>query len=229
MNNKHSRYRRNAILKTLLIGSISASPLMLYTRASPAKSPVAMTPVIEGDDYLKLERFARTSTPHGKIEVVEFFWYNCPHCNHFEPALNNWLKSLPKNVSFRRIPVSFRPEFIATQKLFYTIEAMGLLKDMHSKIFYAIHSDKIDLSTRDKIIDWISKQNNVNKENFVSLYDSFGVLAKANAATALQQTYKVSGVPALGVAGKYYTDGSLAKNMDRALFVVGQLVALETK
>jgi protein dithiol oxidoreductase (disulfide-forming) len=106
---------------------------------------------------------------------------------------------------------------------------MGLLDDMHSKIFYAIHSEKLDLSTREKIIDWISKQNNVNKANFVTLYDSFGILAKANAATALQQAYKVSGVPALGVAGKYYTDGSITKDMDRALFVVGELVNLEKK
>ncbi len=179
----------------------------------------------EGTDYLTLDKRALTEAPAGKIEVVEFFWYRCPHCNHFEPELNAWLKNLPKDVHFRRVPAAFQEAvFVPQQRLFYTLEAMGKVEELHSKVFTAIHAEKLNLDTPETITAWVEKQG-VNKAKFLEVYNSFSVATKANKARQLQDAYKVDGVPALGVAGRYFTSGSLAQTMARALNVVDYLVA----
>ena len=182
----------------------------------------------ESVDYLKLDKPAVVEATGGKIEVVEFFWYNCPHCNHFEPALQAWVKKLPKDVHFRRVPVAFRAEFVPQQHLFYTLEAMDKVEALHAKVFKAIHEEKLNLSTRDAIIDWVVKQG-LDKAKFTTTYDSFVVSSKATRGTQLQQAYNVSGVPALGINGKFYTDGANAGNMERALRVVDFLLEGERK
>ncbi len=178
-----------------------------------------------GVDYLVLEKRAPVEAPAGKIEVVEFFWYNCPHCNAFEPALDAWIKRLPKDVAIRRVPVSFRDDFVPQQRLFYAIEAMGLTEKLHNKIFNAIHGEKQQLNKSDAIADWVAKQG-VDKAKFLEQYNSFTVSTKATRATQLQNTYKVEGVPALGIAGRFYTDGTLAQNMDRGLLITDFLVSV---
>lgn len=178
-----------------------------------------------GVDYLVLEKRAPVEAPAGKIEVVEFFWYNCPHCNAFEPALDAWIKRLPKDVAIRRVPVSFRDDFVPQQRLFYAIEAMGLTEKLHNKIFTAIHGEKQQLNKSDAIADWVAKQG-VDKAKFLEQYNSFTVSTKATRATQLQNTYKVEGVPALGIAGRFYTDGTLAQNMDRGLLIADFLVSV---
>lgn len=178
-----------------------------------------------GVDYLVLEKRAPVEADAGKIEVVEFFWYNCPHCNAFEPALDAWIKRLPKDVAIRRVPVSFRDDFVPQQRLFYAIEAMGLTDKLHNRIFTAIHGEKQQLNKSDAIADWVAKQG-VDKAKFLEHYNSFTVSTKATRATQLQNTYKVEGVPALGIAGRFYTDGTLAKNMDRGLLITDFLVSV---
>ena len=177
-----------------------------------------------GTDFLVLDPRAPVEAPAGKVEVVEFFWYSCPHCNAFEPTLEAWVRKLPKDVAFRRVPVAFRDDFVAQQRLYFTLEAMGLIDKLHAKVFAAIHAEKQNLTRAEAIIEWVAKQG-VDKAKFVEQYNSFSVATKASKGTQLQNTYKVEGVPALGVAGRFYTDGSLAKNMDRALQVVESLVA----
>ena len=185
----------------------------------------------EGTDYIKLDKAAQTEGIAGKVEVVEFFWYNCPHCNAFEPTLNAWLKKLPKDVHFRRVPVAFRAEFVPQQHLFYTLEAMGKVAELHSKIFAAIHAGQQDLSTRPNIIAWVGKQGikGLDMAKFTQIFDSFATGSKATRATQLQESYRVSGVPALGIAGQFYTDGGMAQGMDRALKVVDYLVSTQRK
>jgi thiol:disulfide interchange protein DsbA len=178
-----------------------------------------------GTDYLQLDPRAPVEAPAGKIEVVEFFWYNCPHCNAFEPTLDAWIKRLPKDVAFRRVPVAFRDDFVPQQRLYYSLDALGLIDKLHAKVFAAIHVEKQNLARGDAIVDWVVKQG-VDKAKFTEQFNSFSVATKASKGTQLQNTYKVEGVPALGVAGRFYTDGSLTKNMERALQVVDGLVAL---
>jgi thiol:disulfide interchange protein DsbA len=186
-------------------------------------APAHAQKIEAGTDYLVVDPRAPVEAPAGKIEVVEFFWYSCPHCNAFEPMLAGWIKKLPKDVAFRRVPVAFRDDFVPQQRLFYALDAMGLIEKLHAKVFAAIHVEKQQLVRGDAIGDWVAAQG-VDRAKFMEQYNSFSVASKATKGAQLQNTYKVEGVPALGVAGRYYTDGSLAKNMERALQVVEALV-----
>ena len=177
-----------------------------------------------GADYLVVEKPAAVEAPAGKIEVVEFFWYSCPHCNTFEPTFEAWTKRVPKDVVVRRIPVAFRDDFVPQQRLFYALESMGLLDKLHAKVFAAIHAEKQNLNKADLIADWVAKQG-VDKAKFLEQFNSFSTTTKATRGTQLQNAYRVEGVPALGVAGRFYTDGTLAKSMDRALQVAEFLTA----
>lgn len=179
---------------------------------------------VAGKDYLKLDRPVPTETEAGKIELIEFFWYSCPHCNAFEPTFAEWVKNAPKDVVVRRIPVAFRDDFAPQQRLFFTLEAMGLLDKMHGKVFQAVHGERLPLNTEASIQTWIEKQG-VDKTKFADTYKSFGVASKVKRAVQLQNDFKIEGVPSLGVAGKFYIDGSLAGSMERALQVTESLLA----
>lgn len=182
----------------------------------------------EGSDYLVLDKPAPTEAQAGKVEVVEFFWYGCPHCNSFEPQLDVWLKTAPKNVAFRRVPVSFRPDFEPHQRLYYALEAMGKLEELHKKVFYTIHVERQPLNSAPLVAAWAEKQG-IGKAKFAEMYDSFSVSTKVRKATQLQDNYKVDGVPALGVGGRYYTSSEQAKSMERALLIASYLVTLPRK
>jgi len=178
----------------------------------------------DGRDFRSLDKPAAVEAPAGRIEVVEFFWYRCPHCHAFEPRLNAWLKNLPQDVAFRRVPVAFRDDFVPQQRMYYALEAMGQLDDMHPKVFHEIHANRQRLDTEDTILSFVAK-NGVDRAKFQELYNSFSVSAKARRAKQLQDAYMVDGVPAMGVAGRYYVDGELAGNVDRVLQVTDHLVA----
>ncbi len=189
----------------------------------PALAQAQAKPFREGSDYLRLGRQAPVDAPAGKIEVIEFFWYSCPHCNRFEPAFEAWIKRQPADVVVKRVPVGFRDDFVPQQRLFYALEALGKLPELHSKVFHAIHVERLRLNTQDSIADWMAKQG-VERAKFLEVYNAFGVAGKARRATQLQDAYQVDGVPALGIAGRYYTDGSLAQSLDRALSVTDFLI-----
>jgi thiol:disulfide interchange protein DsbA len=179
----------------------------------------------DGGEYLTLEKRVNVDAPPGKIEVIEFFWYSCPHCNAFEPKLVAWIKKQRPDVVVKRVPVKFRDEFVPQQRLFYTLEAMGKIEPVHNQVFHAIHGpDHLPLQREEQIVEWAEKQG-LDKAKFTELYRSFGVSTKAQRAALIQDQYKVSGVPALGIAGRWYTDGELAGNMDRALQVTDHLIA----
>ncbi len=213
MNMKRREFSRVAA-SAALASSAMLSPLA----QAQAKKP------IPGKEYHILDGRAPVDAPAGKVEVVEFFWYNCPHCNAFEPTLAAWIKKLPKEIAFRRSHVAFQDSFVPQQRLFLVLEAMGLIDKLHAKVFEAIHTEKVNLSTGDLIADWMVRQG-VDKAKFMEQYNSFTVQAKATRLTQLQNAYKVEGVPALGIAGRFYTDGSMAGSMERALQVVEYCVA----
>ncbi len=187
------------------------------TAAAQARAPK------EGSDYVELERPAKVAAPAGKIEVVEFFWYSCQHCNRFEPELESWIKKVKPDVAVRRVPVAFRDEMVPQQRLFYALEALGMVAAQHARVFAAIHGAKRALSTQSQIADWAT-DSGIDRVKFLAQYNSFTVSSKARAASELQQQYQVGGVPALGIAGRFYTDGALAQSMSRALFVTDYLL-----
>jgi thiol:disulfide interchange protein DsbA len=178
----------------------------------------------EGEEYLTLDKPLNTEAPQGKVEVIEFFWYSCPHCNAFEPRLEAWIKKQPADVVIKRVPVAFRDDFVPQQRLFYTLEAMGKLDELHTKVFQTIHANREPINREDLIVEWAGKQG-LDKAKFKELYNSFSVSSKSRRATQLQDAFKVQGVPAIGIAGRYYTDSTLAGNMDRALQITDYLVA----
>jgi thiol:disulfide interchange protein DsbA len=186
--------------------------------------------VVEDVNYVRLAQPA-PSTP-GKIEVVEFFWYECPHCNAFEPALEAWARRLPDDVAFRRIPIWFREEpFTAQQRLFYALESLGLLPTLHRRIYYAIHSDRTRLRSPEDMAAFLTR-NGVDAEKFMAAYHSFAVQSKSLQARQTAAAYKIDAVPAMGVQGRYYTNGTLASagaargngSNDRMLVVVDALI-----
>ena len=202
----------------------TAASLGALTTAAQAQAPAPRA----GTDFLVLDKPASVEAPAGKVEVVEFFWYSCTHCNRFEPALEEWVKKAPKDVVVRRVPVAFRPDFEPQQRLYYVLEAMNKVEELHKKVFYAIHAEKQLLNTPELIAAWAEKQG-LNRVKFTEMYNSFTIATKARKATHLQDAYKVDGVPALGVAGRFYTSGELAKNLDRALQVTDYLVVQARK
>ncbi|WP_408597214.1 thiol:disulfide interchange protein DsbA/DsbL [Limnohabitans sp.] len=178
----------------------------------------------EGIDFLALDKRVPTEAGEGKIEVIEFFWYSCPHCNAFEPRFAAWLKALPKDVVVKRVPVRFRDDFEAQQRAYYVFETLNLVEVMHGKLFHAIHTERQALNTLATLSAWADK-NGIPAAKFTETFNSFGVATKARRATQLQEGFKVQGVPALGIAGRYYTDGGLTGTMERALQVTESLIA----
>jgi len=205
---------------TVACGSVLASAAWAQT-TTPAQ--IMRRPPEAGKDFLPLDKPAPVDVPSGKFEVVEFFWYNCPHCNAFEPTFEAWAKRVPRDVVVRRVPVAFRSDFVPQQRLYYALEAMGLVESLHAKVFYAIHVERKRLEQPDAIAGWIAQQG-VDKAKFLEQFNSFSVASKANRATQLTNAYKVEGVPAMGVAGRFYTDGTIAKGMEHVLEVVDYLV-----
>jgi thiol:disulfide interchange protein DsbA len=183
---------------------------------------------VEGKDYIRLSQPLPLPAT-GKIEVLEFFWYGCPHCNSFEPLLEAWAKKLPADVAFRRVPVAFREEpFVPHQKIFYALEAMGLVSTLHRKVFYAIHVERAKLDKLPDIAAFMAK-NGVDGAKFSEAYNSFGVSTKATQARKLAEAYRIDGVPAMGIQGRFWTSGTIARSPERALTVVDALIAASRK
>ena len=192
-----------------------------WLSALPAKAQWAFK---AGKDYAVLERPVPTDAGPGKVELLEFFWYSCPHCNKFEPTFAQWVKDAPKDVTVRRVPIAFREDFAPQQRLFYTLEAMDLLGSLHGKVFHAVHEERLLLNTEATILAWVEKQG-VDKAKFSDIFKSFAVTSKIKKAVQLQNDFRIEGVPSLGIAGRFYTDGGLAGSMERALKVAESLIA----
>lgn len=187
-----------------------------------AQAPASGEPV-EGQHFRRLRQPVGAATP-GRIEVVEFFWYGCPHCNSFEPTLDAWSKRLPSDVSLRRVPVAFRENpFVAHQKIYFALEAMNKVEQMHRKVFSAIHVDRQRLDKPEDIAAFMGR-NGIDAKAFMDAFNSFGVQTRARQAAQLATAYDVDGVPSMGVAGRFFTSGTMAGTLDRSLAVVDFLV-----
>lgn len=203
--------------------SLAATSLgLLSLAANPARAQARIP--VAGTDYLVLDKRVPTDAPAGKVEVVEFFSYNCPHCNDFEPALEAWLKTAPKEMAFRRIPVPFVGNDVeAKQRLYYALEAMGKVDEFQPKVFNAIHAQRQNVNGDAAIIAWVAA-NGIDGAKFKELFTSFGVASKAKRASQLTDAYKVAGVPAMAIAGRWYVDGETAGSMTKALQITNYLI-----
>ena len=191
---------------------------------SVAGTAAAQGGPVEGTHFVKLQTPAPITLEGGrKIEVVEFFSYECPHCNAFDPIIDTWVGKLPADVSFRKIPVGFVARYQAHQRMFYALEEMGQLATLHRRFFAAIHVQGKRFNTDADILAWVKEQG-VDATRFGELYKSFQVSTKANRARQLTDAYRIDGVPAVGIQGRFYTSAALAGSHERALAVADVLI-----
>jgi protein dithiol oxidoreductase (disulfide-forming) len=176
----------------------------------------------EGRDYVRLNQ--PVAVPGGgKIDVIEFFSYGCPHCYSFEPMLDQWVKRLPPDVAFRRIPVAFNPVFEGYARLFYALEAIGQIDALHKRVFAAIHVQRQRLDKEADIAAFVNS-NGGDGAKAVEALKSFGVATKMRQAKQAMDAYKIDGVPSIGIHGRWFTSGSLANGNDKALAVADYLI-----
>lgn len=205
-------------MKTLNLLRIFAFSICFIAVGMAQAAPVA------GKEYSLLNPPRPTETGK-KIEVIEFFYYGCPHCFDLEPNLEAWRKKLPADVAFRRVPGVFRDSWMPLTKLYYTLEAMGLTEKLHGDAFNAIHAENVDLGTDKAIIDWAAKKG-VDRNKFAATFNSFAVQNKAQRARSMTQGYGIQGVPTLVVDGKYMTSSSQAGGHDGVMKTVDDLIAM---
>ena len=175
----------------------------------------------EGFDY-RILPIAQPLDSKGKVEVIEFFWYGCPHCYDFEPELMSWVKRQPKDVVFRRVPVAFRDDLMPHSQLFYALEAIGKGDALNEKVMYAMHKENKRLLTEAEIADWVASQG-IDRNAFLASYRSFAVISKARTAKQLAEAYRIDGVPTIVIQGKYVTSPSIAGTKAKAIAVMDHL------
>lgn len=201
---------------TRALAMLAAAILSFSAFAAPPEE------AFEGHD------FSRASSPQPvatgkKIEVLEFFWYRCPHCNALEPGLDAWLKKLPKDAQIRRVPAAFRADWVPAAKIYYTLEQMGLLERLHRKAFDAYHVQNINLNDPAVLGDWVTKQG-VDRKKFEAIYNSFSTQSKVMQGTQLASAYGITGVPTFIIDGKYVTAESMTGSEPRLFEVLDQLI-----
>jgi thiol:disulfide interchange protein DsbA len=194
-----------------------AISLMLFSGLVSAQSPK----IEEGFDY-RILPVAQPVDAKGKVEVIEFFWYGCPHCYDFEPELSAWVKRQPKDVVFKRVPVAFRDDLLPHSQLYYALESMGKGDALNEKVMYAMHKENKRLLTETDIADWVASQG-IDRNTFLATYRSFAVVSKARAAKQLAEAYRIDGVPTIVMQGKYVTSPSIAGTKAKAIAVMDYL------
>ena len=178
-------------------------------------------------------QFSRVEPPvppaaNGKIEVLEFFSYACPHCSAFEPSVEAWAKKLPADVSFRRVPVNFLMNAENFARTYYALETIGQVDALNRKIFAAVHVDRLRLDKPEDIAALVAK-NGADGAKFLNAFNSFSVATSVTRAKKLAESYRLDGVPTMAVQGRYVTSPGQAGNAERALAVVDFLVARARK
>ena len=206
---------RNLILSAALV---TASLFGMTAQA-------ADVPLEAGKTYVELTNPVPVSVP-GKVEVVELFWYGCPHCYAFEPVINPWVEKLPKDVNFKRIPAMFGGPWDAHGQLFLTLEAMGVEHKVHNAVFDAIQKQGKRLTKPDEMADFVATQG-VDKDKFLATFNSFAIQGQIKQAKELAQKYGVQGVPTMIVNGKYRFDLGTTGGPENTLNVADQLIAKE--
>lgn len=198
----------------------SLAATLVFSAASLAFSAGAGAQSV-GKDYTLIEPAQPTDTP-AKIEVLEFFSYGCPHCNEFSGLVSAWAAKLPGDVVFKKVPVSFkRPAWANVGRLYYALEVTGDVNRLDAEVFKAIHNDRVSLFDERTMKEWVAKKG-VDPKKFDDAFASFGVMSKMKRAEAMTDSYKIQGVPAITIDGKYLVGG---KDFNDTLAIADKLIA----
>ena len=163
-----------------------------------------------------------------KVEVIEFFWYGCPHCYNLEPFIESWQKKLPPDTQFRRIPAVFNQQWGHDAAIYYTFEALGVLDRVHRPFFDAIHRDHLRTTDERAMSEWLQK-NNIEPKKFFDTMKSFGVQTRTKRAIQLTKDYKIDGTPAMAVQGRYTVSAEQGGSQQGMLDTVSYLVDMVRK
>ncbi|HXN10923.1 MAG TPA: thiol:disulfide interchange protein DsbA/DsbL [Steroidobacteraceae bacterium] len=188
---------------------------------------------VAGTNYQVLLPAQPTDVAPGKVEVIEFFWYGCPHCYALDPYLQSWLKNKPAYVDFKRVHVTWNEATRAHARLFYTLQALGKVDALHGKVFEEYHEahdpmfvpgdEKATLAQQQRF----AKANGIGEADFANAWNSFGVQTNVQKADEMSRRYKVQGVPTVVIDGKYVTDVGMAGNQQNVIQIINDLAASE--
>jgi thiol:disulfide interchange protein DsbA len=170
---------------------------------------------------------AQPSDTTGKIEVLEFFAYTCPHCNAIEPMVEKWSKTLPDNVVLRRVPVAFNASMADLQRLYFSLEAMNRL-DLHPEVFKALHPERQRISDAKALTAWAVSKG-VDRKAVEDVFNSFGIKSKVMRADELAKLYKIEGTPSIAVGGKYVTSPTMTNSYEATIEEAQKLVEMVSK
>ena len=176
-----------------------------------------------GQEYEEIPQQPIATGP--KIEVVEFFWYGCPHCYQLQQPLEAWLKRKPDDVELRRIPAIFRPSWLAHARVFYTLETLGELGRLHQAVFRALHVEKEDLAGAESSAAWAVKHG-IDRSRWMTVYNSADITKKVELARSATRDYAIQGTPSLVVDGRYLTSSSMADSYQGVVVILDELVRL---
>jgi thiol:disulfide interchange protein DsbA len=211
--------RRLSSCARVLLGSL----ILLIAPFGPAQS----ARVDLSHRYERIDPPVATEAPN-QVEVVEVFWYGCPHCFDFEPLLSRWQKSKPEYVNFRRLPAIFRESWEPHARAYYTAQILGVLDRIHLPLFEAMHTQKRKLMTKGELMAFFA-EHGVDEAAFSRTYDSFGVDSFIDRSKVMQARYGITGVPSMVINGKYRTSGSEAGSLENVIRVTEVLVEQEHK
>jgi thiol:disulfide interchange protein DsbA len=219
-----------------LLAAVAAT-VAAATSGAAAATLSAPTPWQEGVNYTRLVPAQPTSAPAGQVEVLEFFWYACPHCYGIDPLVEAWKKAKPPYITFSRVPVMWNEGHRSLARLYYTLEALGKLEELHGEVFKAIHvggnplvaADAADTAESEHIQIVFARRFGIAEDDFRKAYHSFAVDTALQRADELVQRYRVDGVPTFVVNGKYVADVRSAETPERLMTLVGDLAAQEHK
>ncbi|HZQ74338.1 MAG TPA: thiol:disulfide interchange protein DsbA/DsbL [Burkholderiales bacterium] len=201
--------------RRILVAALAAAPFALAPFGALAQ---------ERPQYTELKPPQPTESG-GKIEVIEFFWYGCPHCYNLEPTLEAWAKKLPADVALRLIPAVFNERWAYDAAIFYTFDALGVLERVHRPFFDAIHRDRLRTDNPAALSEWLGK-NGIDPKKFQETFKSFGVQSKTRRATQQTVAYKIDGTPAMAVQGRFTVSAEQGRTQQGLLQTVDYLVDL---
>jgi len=189
------------------------------------------TGMVYAEAYEEGKHYKRVDQPKmidgDKVEVLEFFWYGCPHCYSFEPYLDQWKKNKPDNVEFVRVPATFQPLWVLHARAYYALQMLDAGEKTHVKFFSEIHNKKNYMKTVDALTEFVQRYG-VERSEFVDAMNSFTVETQVRRATKLVTDYKLNGVPAVAVNGKYLISASMAGSYDNMIKIMNYLIEKET-
>ena len=202
--------------RQLLVATAASVAAPMRAQAQAPRAPQV------GKDYMVLKKPVPTDSG-AKVEVLEFFQYSCPHCFAYDPFLTAWRKKLPADVEYKRIPIAWDNSTMPHVRIYYTLEALGKLPELHEKVFTAIQKNKQPLLDPDQIADFMAA-NGIDRKQWIDTYNSFSIAARANRAGQIWRAYNVDGTPMMGIDGKFTTAPSMVGSREGSLIVLDYLV-----